>query len=173
MAHGNGAPLRLSRSSGTSKPLNCVDSSRSIPSACAANASWTSHTPISSGAIPAAVMTLVIAHAGAMPIRPGSNACTAEPTILANGATPSPATTSSLAMTTALDPSDNGVELPAVICVVPGGAGSLANESSVVSSRIVSSCSKNRSALRRVAGMATGTISFARGLVLRAGAACG
>jgi hypothetical protein len=41
-----------------------------------------------------------------------------EPTILANGATPSSATGSPPTMTTALDPSVNGVELPAVICAV-------------------------------------------------------
>ncbi|GAA1299523.1 hypothetical protein Psi02_62800 [Planotetraspora silvatica] len=61
-----------------------------------------------------------------MPISPGSNACTAEPTILADGATPSPATMSSLAMTTALDPSECDIDsTPAAgpILVIPSWMG--------------------------------------------------
>jgi hypothetical protein len=74
MPDGDGAPVEIEPVVGNLEASNWADGLRSTLSAWAANASWTSPTPISSGAIPAPVMTFVIAHAGAMPIRPASKA---------------------------------------------------------------------------------------------------
>ena len=75
-------------------------------------------------------------------------------------------------MTIALAPLVNGVELAAVICVVPGWAGSLVRVSAVVSSRMNSSCSNNRSGVLRVAGIVTGMTSLANLPESRAALAC-
>ena len=113
-----------------------------------------------------------IAYAGAIPITCGSSAWVADATTRASGSTPSSSAAAGLARTIALAPSLSGEELPAVIWVVSGCAGSAASFSAVVSSRMLSSCSNTRAACRRVAGISTGWISCARRPESRAAAAC-
>ena len=97
-----------------------------------------------------------------MPITCGSSACVAEDTTRASGSAPSSAAAAALASTTALAPSFNGEEFPAVICVVLGCAGSAASFSALVSARMLSSCSNRDAGRLRVAGISTGRISWAR-----------
>ena len=91
----------------------------------------------------------------------GSSAYTADDTTRANGSTPSSAARSPDASTTALAPSLSGVELAAVICVVPGCTGNAASCSAVVSSRMNSSSSTVRAGVFFVAAICTGMISLA------------
>jgi hypothetical protein len=76
-----------------------------------------------------------------------------------------------LASATALAPSESGLELPAVICSVPGCAGSAASRSMLVSSRIPSSRSKVRVSPLPAPATSTGKISRANRPESRAAAA--
>ena len=97
-----------------------------------------------------------------MPMTWGSSACVAEATTRASGSAPRSSAAVALASTTALAPSFRGEELPAVIWLVLGWAGSAASFSALVSARMLSSCSNRRAGCLRVAGISTGWISLAR-----------
>ena len=157
---------------GNLEAVELVGSSRSTPSACAANASWTSQTSICSGASPARLSAFGIANAGAIPMilrveRVDRRGDDARQRLDAELVGRSP-----MASTTALAPSFSGEELPAVIWVVFGCGGSAASLSAVVSSRMLSSCSNVRAGVFLVAADLTGWISFASRPSPRAAAAC-
>ena len=171
VADGDRAPVGFRRSSGTSKPSSCRDSSRSIASATEAYASWISQTSTSPAASPARASAFGIANAGAIPMIRGSRACVADETTRASGSTPSSSAALALASTTALAPSFSGEEFPAVIWVVLGWGGSAASFSAVVSSRMLSLCSNRRAGCLCVPGISTGWISAARRPESRAAAA--
>src|SRR4051812_21503353 len=71
----------------------------------------------------------------------GSTPMAAEARMRAIGVAPISRAWPALASRTPLAPSESGLELPAVMFSVPGCAGSAASRSSVVSSRMDSSCS--------------------------------
>ncbi len=111
-------------------------------STCTANASFSSHRPMSSTFRPAFLSSLGTANTGPIPISSGSQPATAKPRNTPSGCRPRAAATLPFITTAAEAPSENWLALPAVTTPPGMAVRILDTPSSVVSGRMPSSAER-------------------------------